>query len=52
MFSDKVLEQIFSRDEVIRIPCEYKSNLVHAVEEVLEKEGLLKEVAKDNGIRK
>jgi hypothetical protein len=38
MFSDEVLEKIFSREDVMKIPLTYQSVMVRAVQEVLEKE--------------
>ena len=40
MFSDEVLEKIFSREDVMKIPLTYQSVMVRAVQEVLEKEGI------------
>ena len=40
MFSDEVLEKIFSREDVMKIPLTYQSVMVRAVKEVLEKEGI------------
>ena len=48
MFSDEILEMILSREEVRRIPCAYKSDLIHVIEEVLERE----EKEKDNAVYK
>ena len=39
-FSDEVLEKIFSREDVMKIPLTYQSVMVRAVQEVLEKEGI------------
>lgn len=36
MFSDEVLEKIFSREDVMKIPLIYQSTMIHAVQEVLE----------------
>lgn len=40
MFSDEVLEKIFSREDVMKIPLTYQSVMIRAVQEVLEKEGI------------
>lgn len=40
MFSDEILEKIFSREDVMKIPIVYQSTMVHAIQEVLEKEGI------------
>lgn len=40
MFSDEVLEKIFSREDVMKIPLTYQSVMVRAVQEILEKEGI------------
>ena len=42
MFSDEILEKIFGRDDVMKVPLSYQSTMIHAVEEVLE------EVKKEN----
>lgn len=36
MFSGGVLERIFSRPELHKIPIDYQSTVIHAVEEALE----------------
>ena len=36
MFSDEILEKIFGRDDVMKVPLSYQSTMIHAVEEVLE----------------
>lgn len=36
MFTDGVLERIFSRPELRKIPFDYQSIVIHAVEEALE----------------
>lgn len=36
MFSDEILEMIFARSEVQKVPQKYQSIMVHAVEEVME----------------
>lgn len=36
MFSDEILEKVFSREDVQKIPLVYQSTMIHAVEEVLE----------------
>ncbi len=36
MFSEKVLEKIFSNPETIKIPFEYQSVMIHIVEQALE----------------
>ena len=36
MFSDEILEKIFGRDYVMKVPLSYQSTMIHAVEEVLE----------------
>ena len=38
MFSDNVLELIFAQDEVHRVPLEYQTIMVHAVENALAQE--------------
>lgn len=38
MFSDEILEEIFSRKDVMKIPLTYQSVMIRAVQEVLEKE--------------
>lgn len=38
MFSDEVLEKIFSRKDVMKIPIVYQSTMVRAIQEVLEQE--------------
>ena len=38
MFSDEVLEAIFSQTEVHRVQLEYQTIMVHAVEKALEQE--------------
>lgn len=43
MFSDKVLEKIFSREDVRQIPLRMQSIMIRAIEEVLEEENLIKE---------
>ena len=40
MFSDEILEKIFISQDVRKVPLTYQSIMVHAVEEVLEKEEL------------
>lgn len=42
MFSDEILEKIFGREDVMKVPLSYQSTMIHAVEEVLE------EVKKEN----
>lgn len=36
MFSDKVLEKIFARKELQRLDLQTQSEVIHAIEEVLE----------------
>lgn len=36
MFSDEVLEKIFGREDVMKIPLIYQSTMIHAIQEVLE----------------
>lgn len=36
MFTDGVLEKIFSRPELRKIPIDYQSTTIHAIEEALE----------------
>lgn len=36
MFTDGVLEKIFSRPELRKIPIDYQSTMIHAIEEALE----------------
>lgn len=38
MFSDEVLEKIFGREDVMKIPIVYQSTMVRAIQEVLEQE--------------
>lgn len=38
MFSDEILEKIFSREDVMKIPIVYQSTMVRAIQEVLEQE--------------
>lgn len=38
MFSDEILEKIFSKDEVIKVPIVYQWVMVRAIQEVLEEE--------------
>lgn len=40
MFSDSVLEKIFADKEIQRVPFDYQSIVVHAVERVLEEMGV------------
>lgn len=39
MFSDKILEKIFEREDVTKVPLIYQSTMLHAIQEVLEQEG-------------
>ena len=36
MFSDEILEKILCREDVKCVPCGYKSDMIHAIEEVLD----------------
>lgn len=36
MFSEEVLEKIFSNPETIKIPFEYQSVMIHIIEQALE----------------
>ena len=36
MFSDKILEKIFSNPEIQKIPFEYQSTMLHAIETAIE----------------
>ncbi|MCD7724328.1 MAG: hypothetical protein LUI12_02040 [Clostridiales bacterium] len=47
MFSDEILEEILSDRKIMKIPCEYKSDMLHTVEKVLENRKMLKEEAKN-----
>lgn len=38
MFSDEVLEKIFMREDVTKIPLIYQSTMIQAIQEVLEQE--------------
>lgn len=38
MFSDEILEKIFGKDEVIKVPIVYQWVMVRAIQEVLEEE--------------
>lgn len=40
MFSDFVLEKIFADKEIQRVPFDYQSTVIHAVERVLEEMGV------------
>lgn len=40
MFSDKLLEKIFSDKEIQRVPFEYQSIVIHVVERVLDEMGV------------
>ena len=40
MFSDKLLEKIFSEKEIQRVPFEYQSTVIHVVERVLDEMGV------------
>ena len=40
MFSDSVLEKIFSDKEIQTVPFEYQSIAIHAIERVLEEMGV------------
>ena len=37
MFSDEILEKIFTNPETVNVPIVYQSTMIHAIEEVLEK---------------
>ena len=41
MFSDEILEKIFNRDDVRRIPLQYQSTMIHAIEEILEEDSVV-----------
>lgn len=36
MFSDKILEKIFSNPQIQQIPFEYQSTMIHAIEKAIE----------------
>lgn len=36
MFSDEILEMIFAREDVSKVPLIYQSTMIHAIEEVLD----------------
>lgn len=38
MFSDEILEKIFSHPETHKVPVGYQSTMVHVIEEILESE--------------
>lgn len=42
MFSDETLEKILSKDVIIKLPFETRSEVIHAIEDVLEEEQLAK----------
>lgn len=47
MFSDDVLEELLSRQDVLDVPLLYRSAMIHAIAEVLSEKNLLKEGALD-----
>nr|DAE80898.1 MAG TPA: hypothetical protein [Bacteriophage sp.] len=36
MITDEILERIFSREDVAKVPLIYQSTMIHAIEEVLD----------------
>lgn len=38
MITDEILERIFSREDVAKVPLIYQSTMIHAIDEELEKE--------------
>ena len=52
MFSDEILEKIFGRDDVMKVPLSYQSTMIHAVEEVLEEVKKEKDVYKRQSVRR
>jgi hypothetical protein len=36
MFTDEILEMIFAREDVSKVPLIYQSTMIHAIEEVLD----------------
>lgn len=38
MFSDNILEKIFNKDEVRKVPLQYQSIMIHAIEEAIDEE--------------
>lgn len=36
MFSDEILEKILTDKNVMSVPCEYKSIMLHTIEQILE----------------
>lgn len=43
MFTDEVLEGIFAREEMQRLDLQTQSSIIHAISEVLEEKGVLKD---------
>jgi len=40
VFSDEILEKIFSREEVSKIPIGYQSTMIEVIEKILEEMGV------------
>ena len=48
MFSDNILEKIFNKDEVRKVPLQYQSIMIHAIEEIIEEADKLNATANAN----
>lgn len=51
MLSDEFLEKLFSDKRIEKVPLLYQSIMIHAMEEMLEKEGILIEKGDNADVR-